>query len=215
MQANVLVDGTGIARVTDFGLTTMADPSKIALSRSVVPSGGRLCRLAPEQLYPLPFRSSRRPTHASDFYALSMTAYEVSSARSSWWSPTYPSQVLTGPRPFHHMPGSTFALAVLGDEGPEKPVDAESLGFSDTLWELVQSCWSESSRPTAQQLLDRLSSLHVMMDNLDPDRYLVDRPSLSTLELVNTMFTIPVADTWLTLLFPSSWQLRAKWSIRR
>jgi len=54
----------------------------------------------------------------------------------------------------------TAALAVLRGERPEKPVDAESLGFSDTLWELVQSCWSESSspRPTARQLLGYLSS---------------------------------------------------------
>ena len=44
-------------------------------------------------------------------------------------------------------------------ERPRKPLDAESLGFSETLWELVQLCWSESSssRPTAQHLLDYLS----------------------------------------------------------
>jgi len=132
-------------------------------------------------------------------------------------TPTYPSQVLTasGPRSSHHMPSLISALAVLGDEGPEEPFDAGSLGFSDTLWELVQSCWSESNRPTVQRLLDRLSFLHVMMDNLDPGRYLVDHPSFSRFELVNTMFTIPVADTWLTLLFPSSWQSHAEWSIRR
>ena len=50
-------------------------------------------------------------------------------------------------------------LAVLRGERPGKPLDAESLGFSDALWELVQLCWSESSstRPTAQRLLDHLS----------------------------------------------------------
>ena len=38
---------------------------------------------------------------------------------------------------------------------PKKPPNAQSLGFSDTLWELVFRCWDESpaSRPTAQQLL--------------------------------------------------------------
>ena len=49
--------------------------------------------------------------------------------------------------------------AILKGERPERPLDAESLGFSDTLWELVELCWSESmsTRPTAQQLFDYLS----------------------------------------------------------
>ena len=43
---------------------------------------------------------------------------------------------------------------------PEKPLKAESLGFSDIVWESVQLCWSEScsTRPTALQLLDDLST---------------------------------------------------------
>jgi len=49
--------------------------------------------------------------------------------------------------------------AVLRGERPEKPVDAESLGFSDVLWGLVKLCWGESSsdRPTARQLLEYLA----------------------------------------------------------
>ena len=45
-------------------------------------------------------------------------------------------------------------------ERPRKPLDAESLGFSETLWDLVRLCWSETSstRPTAQCLLDYFSS---------------------------------------------------------
>ena len=48
---------------------------------------------------------------------------------------------------------------MLRGERPERPLDAESLGFSCELWELVQLCWSESSstRPTAQRLFDYLS----------------------------------------------------------
>ena len=58
------------------------------------------------------------------------------------------------------MRGITFILpAALRGTRPEKPSNAESLGFSDTLWELVQSCWSatRSNRPTAQELLEQLS----------------------------------------------------------
>ena len=57
------------------------------------------------------------------------------------------------------MFGYTPVPAILRGERPKKPLDAESLGLSDALWWLVQSCWRESSsdRPTVQQLLDYLS----------------------------------------------------------
>ena len=44
---------------------------------------------------------------------------------------------------------------------PRKPEDAESLGFSDSLWRLTQTCWNEfpSTRPTAQQLLHCLQDI--------------------------------------------------------
>ena len=50
--------------------------------------------------------------------------------------------------------------AVMRGERPSEPLDAESLGFSDTLWELVRLCWSKSSstRPTALRLFDYFSS---------------------------------------------------------
>jgi hypothetical protein len=49
--------------------------------------------------------------------------------------------------------------AIMRGERPEKPFGAESLGFSDTLWWLLRSCWSESSsdRPAARQLFSYLS----------------------------------------------------------
>ena len=55
---------------------------------------------------------------------------------------------------------SPVTAVVIDGLRPEKPLQARSLGFSDTLWEFVQLCWSESSsiRPTASQLLDGLST---------------------------------------------------------
>ena len=129
-------------------------------SESTVTSGGTFCWMSPELLDPLRFGSSGRPTRASDSYALGMVIYEVSKLHSRGRYFIYPSQVLTGLRPFHHLHYYAPIHAVLGGERPEKPCEAESLGFSSELWELVQSCWSESgsARPTAQQLLDHLSS---------------------------------------------------------
>ena len=158
-QANVLIDNTSAARVADFGLMSMTDLSTILLSETDV-SGGTLCWMSPELLDPKSFDSGGRPTRESDCYALGMVIYEVGWLPSSQWSLTHPSQVLTGLRPFHRLDGYTPVAAILSGERPEKPLDAESLGLSCTLWELVQSCWDESSsvRPTAQWLFDHLSA---------------------------------------------------------
>lgn len=59
------------------------------------------------------------------------------------------------------MQAFSFVIALCADgRRPEKPPHAESLGFSDTLWELVQLCWSESSsaRPTAVELSNHLTA---------------------------------------------------------
>jgi len=83
MQANILVDNTGTAQVTDFGLMTMADLSTVVLSKSAVSSGGTLCWMSPELLNPPALDSSGYPTRESDCYALGMVIYEVSSVHSS------------------------------------------------------------------------------------------------------------------------------------
>ena len=135
---------------------TMADLSTVALSRTVASFGGTLCRMSPELLDPSRFGSSGCPTRESDCYALGMVIYEVSLVRLSQKQLIYPSQVLTGLRPFHHILACTPLPAILRGERPKKPLKAECLGFSDALWELTQLCWSESTsnRPTAQELLD-------------------------------------------------------------
>ncbi|KAF9648137.1 kinase-like protein [Thelephora ganbajun] len=142
--ANILVDNTGNAHVADFGLMTTIDLSTSILSETVISSGGTVCWMSPELLDPPCFDSDGLPTRESDCYALGMVIYEV----------------LTGLRPFHHLRAFSPVPAVLRGERPEEPLEAESLGFSFALWELVQLCWSESSstRPTARQLFDCLSS---------------------------------------------------------
>jgi len=139
---------------------TMVDLSTVVLSKTIASSGGTLCWMSPELLDPPRFGSNGCLTRESDRYALGMVIYEVSQWARPLWSLVYPSQVLTGLRPFHNIFAYTSVPAVLRGERPEKPLDAESLGISDTLWELMQLCWSESTstRPTAQRLLGYFSS---------------------------------------------------------
>ena len=76
-QANILVDNEGTARVGDFGLMTMVDPTMVFLSETDVSSGGTFCWMSPELLDPLRFGSDGRSTCGSDCYALGMVIYEV------------------------------------------------------------------------------------------------------------------------------------------
>jgi len=158
-QANILVDSTGTARVADFGFMTMIDLSTMLLSETMVSPGGTIRWMSPELLDPTHFGSNGRLTRESDCYALGMVVYEVSQLYSPHRSFIYPSKVLTGLLPFHHLHAFAPVTAVLRGKRPEKPDDAKSLGFSKTLWGLVKSCWRESisDRPTARQLLDCLS----------------------------------------------------------
>ena len=158
-QANVLVDKTGAACVADFGFMTMTDLSTTLLSETMDEPGGTIRWMSPELLDPMHFGSNGRPTRESDCYALGMVVYEVSQLHSLRRSLTHPSKVLTGRLPFHYLRAFAPVTAVLRGERPEKLVDAKSLGFSDTLWGLVQLCWMESisDRPTAKQLLDCIS----------------------------------------------------------
>ena len=162
-QANVLVDNMGAARAADFGLMTMADLSTTLLSESVISSGGTFCWMSPELLDPLRFGSNGRPTRESDCYALGMVMSEVGLLCSSRWTLIHQSQVLTDLWPFHHLCTHAPVPAVLRDERPGNPLDAEALGFTCALWGLVRLCWNESNlaRPTARQLPDHLSSASV------------------------------------------------------
>ena len=145
----------------------MADLGTEILSESFVASAGTFRWMSPELLDPERFRSNGRLTRESDRYALGMVIYEVTPLRLTRYHLTHPPQVLTGLLPFHYMHAFSPVTAVVIDgERPGKPLHAESLGFSDTLWELVQLCWSESSktRPTAVQLLDNLSAAALTWD---------------------------------------------------
>ena len=152
----------------------MADPSTLLSSETVASSGGTFFWMSPELLDPPRFGSKGRPTRESDCYALGMVIYEVSGLQSSRRSLIYLPKVLTGLRPFHHLCSYSPVPAVLRGERPEKPLDAESLGFSHTLWGLVQLCWSESSstRPTARQMLDSLSPTSLTW--VHPPKYPID-----------------------------------------
>lgn len=140
---------------------TMTDLGTQILSESAISSAGTLRWMSPELLDPERFNSNGRLTCESDCYALGMVVYEVKQLCLTHSTLIHPSQVLTGLPPFYHMRAFSPVTAVVIDgKRPEKPPDSRSLGFSDTLWELVQLCWNQSTsiRPTAWKLFSGLSS---------------------------------------------------------
>ena len=95
---------------------------------------------APELLFPTDFGLKKGvPSKEADIYALGMTVY----------------QVLTGKCPFFPMREAEVTHAVALGERPRKPENAESIGMTGVVWDLLRECWKENrtTRPTIVEVL--------------------------------------------------------------
>ena len=100
--------------------------------------------MAPELLLPTKFGLEKgRPSKEADIYALGMTMYQV-------W---------TGKRPFRPMRKAAVIRAVISGERPAKPENAEEIGMTDALWNLLRECWSENG-PTRPDISDIRHRFH-------------------------------------------------------
>jgi serine/threonine protein kinase len=77
MQANILVDDDGRARLTDFGLITVSE-SQVLQTTTMSGEGGSLRWMAPESM--IPSRDGRPTSRSSDIYAFGMTIIEVTAS---------------------------------------------------------------------------------------------------------------------------------------
>jgi len=142
---NILIDRTGHARLTDFGLLTILSDPSYQLSSSSDTQGGSSRWMSPELIDPQRFGFANGcPTISSDFYALGMVVYEV----------------ISGHKPFHKLTRDVNASAKVL-EGDHPPRDAD---FADILWEMLELCWMTrpSDRPNIEdvlQCLERVSEL--------------------------------------------------------
>jgi len=146
IQANILVDKDGLARLADFGLLTIvSDPTNYATSSSVA-SRGTTRWMSPELLDPDRLESSDgRPTKESDCYALGMVIYEV----------------LSGKTPFAPFKEFIVTRKVLEGERPSIPGGAEGAWFTNELWAMLNLCWTTQpgSRPSIEAVLEHLSQV--------------------------------------------------------
>ena len=140
VKANILIDQTGHARLTDFGLLTIISDPVNLLSSSSYTQGGTARWMSPELINPQKFGfQNGRPTKWSDCYALGMVVYET----------------ISGHPPFHQHGDLTVFAKVLEGERPLRGV-----GFMDSLWNMMEKCWTSQphDRPSIEVVLQCLES---------------------------------------------------------
>ncbi|KAG9089273.1 hypothetical protein FS749_001458 [Ceratobasidium sp. UAMH 11750] len=138
---NVLISGNGVAKITDFGLSTLTKGVGLATSFD----GGSVRWMAPELIT----REGGGPAESmsGDIYALGMTCLEI----------------ITGQQPFegYHL-NPLVSLAVLEGKHPERP-DQVSKGtkFGDERWSVMLACWDMKPqlRPLSGDVKDMIGRL--------------------------------------------------------
>ncbi|KAF8753809.1 kinase-like protein [Rhizoctonia solani] len=118
---NVLVSSDGVAKLADFGLSTMAE-SSLEFSETSSSQAGSIRWAAPELL------STESPkSKQSDVYALGMTMLEI----------------VTGSVPYAQCQRD-FSVMKLVEQGvlPIRPTDRlQADEFGDRMWSLLVGCW--------------------------------------------------------------------------
>ncbi|KZV87351.1 kinase-like protein, partial [Exidia glandulosa HHB12029] len=130
--ANILVSDNGVARLADFGITSVLCDYPAPSSTGA----GTFRWMAPELL-----RDSFRLTFASDIWAFGCVILEAST-------------VMSGKRPFYTIAQETqVILALNAGKTPDRPP-----GVPDAMWRLSYACFSEipQERPSVEALLPRL-----------------------------------------------------------
>ncbi|KAF9646896.1 kinase-like protein [Thelephora ganbajun] len=133
---NIMVDESGNARITDFGLAVIArNPHS---HRSTFDESGRTARwCAPEIL-----RGGQFVGRESDVFSFGMVIIEV----------------FTGKAPFGNDRTPAVIASIMTGKTPERP---DHPGFTDDLWELTQRCLKEvpSDRPHVEEILAALKDM--------------------------------------------------------
>ena len=125
-QQNILISDSTPPRavLADFGFTRVTTLSARASSKEV----GTVSFMAPELLLPTKFGLEKGvPSKEADVYALGMTVY----------------QALTGKWPFFPRREAEVMHAVISGERPPKPENAEGIGMTEVVWDLLTRCWRE------------------------------------------------------------------------
>ena len=139
-QANVIIDGTGRARLTEYGLAPIYSDPSFAVA-AAPGSVGTSRWLAPEIITPARKRGTTPviESKAADVFAFGMLAVEV----------------FTGKIPFEGQGNEAAVLRILKGGRPEIPGYAEEIGLTVEMRNLIGGCWRQNpkKRPTMEQVV--------------------------------------------------------------
>ena len=150
-------------RIADFGLMSIMKDTDAVDTHTSVGGIGTPRWSAPELLDPpvFGFRSCR-PSKESDCYSLGMTIYEVRFIYHIHRQAGRPdtSKVLTGKVPFHEVGTGAVVMRIVRGIRPERPRLSHAIGFTDSVWAIVEECWKEyrSHRPGAPMVARSLAT---------------------------------------------------------
>ncbi|EJD44358.1 kinase-like protein [Auricularia subglabra TFB-10046 SS5] len=142
---NVLVASGGLAKLSDFGMSTIVSPDDPNLP--TLP-GGPADYLLARAAYEAPERHGdpHAPrSFATDVFAFGMLVFHVYAGR----------------RPFADLPNDAAVIVeIFKGQRPERSEITRG-DFPDALWELIQECWSQNpeDRPRMRDVRSRLYAI--------------------------------------------------------
>jgi len=221
IQSNLLVSYGTPPRACLAGfscITTVLDSDR-ELLYSAQTGCGTVQFMSPELLLPEEFgQESARPTLQADIYAFGLVIFQV--RKRDYGYRVFSNsifQVLTGGIPFPGVRGSALAYHVFHGMRPPKPVNASTIGLSDSLWAFVQNCWHHQMelRPVVGEVVTHLceaadswvglmppSSLEASDITLDFEGPVSDSEEPSEFNTLTLLLYCPQSDG--TDFFPSS-----------
>ncbi|KAG6843375.1 hypothetical protein H0H87_005296 [Tephrocybe sp. NHM501043] len=164
---NVLIDGTGRARLADFGLSVVSDPDIIAwTTQSKTTSQGGSVRWQAPELFVVEDsdveseEETVKNTMASDVYAWGCVCLEV----------------FTGQIPFSETTNNVAVIhRVHAGAHPRRPLASQpcwkNWGLTEEIWSLMKRCWDKdpTQRPSASAIAEHFASTLNQDSRLGPD----------------------------------------------
>jgi len=160
-----MVDESGKARITDFGLAVITrNPHSHSSTSDECGHTGRWC--APEVL-----KSERSVSKESDIFSLGMVIIEVGGDQfTPYQHPDPLMKVFTGEAPFGEDRTPTAIAKIMTGKLPGRPTHPR---FTDHLWGLTQRCLElvPSDRPHVEEVVEVLKDVvggrEVSLDRVD------------------------------------------------
>ncbi|KAJ3078291.1 tRNA 2'-phosphotransferase 1, partial [Physocladia obscura] len=139
---NVLIDATGQAKITDFGLAHLQNLTSAygSIMRDCPQKHGAILFAPPEA-----FKHGYIATIAYDTYCFAMTMFEI----------------LFREPPFFRENQDAIMYWVIDGEQPNRPSTSDAEEVPDACWELINECWNQDPklRPSMDDVFQRISVL--------------------------------------------------------